>query len=94
MRFWKCPRIARFCAVALVLPDCWSNFQNLMDCARIGRLSRDSLELHSPSSILVIVEDWISIAMVRSRMRSNRRSLKPCAHFRIRVQSKGNLSEL
>ena len=35
-----------------------------MDCARIGGLSRDSLELHSPSSILVIVEDWISIAMV------------------------------
>ena len=35
----------------------------------------DSLVLHNPSSILVIVEDWISIARVRSRMRSNRWSI-------------------
>ena len=35
-----------------------------MNCAWIGGLSRDSLELLNPSSILVIVEDWISIVMV------------------------------
>ena len=35
-----------------------------MNCAWIGGLSRDSLELHNPSSILVIVEDWICIVMV------------------------------
>ena len=89
MQFWKCPRIARFCAVALVLPDCWSNFQNWMDCARIGGLSRDSLELHSPSSILVIVEDWISIARVRSRMRSNRWRIIRAAWDRVLIFGSG-----
>ena len=28
MQFWKCPRIARFCAIALGLPDWWSNLKN------------------------------------------------------------------